>query len=319
MIAQIGPRLRIFSRASDRTARPRKAPATGPTASDGFAELNRQIETATGGELSIFGTNEHVQRIAAFALAMVFSNGHFVNFSDGSHNGRLNAPLLSYLGERLEMPVLSEDSAAVYRHVAEEGIRYSADSAAISSFTRAFFLNCPDDMSAATIAPQPDAYFPDYGAVVARGTDKKGNFWEFAAKGGHNEEMHNHNDVRKFPAQFQRPARADRDRRARIRSKDFFRIETRYQFLAARSLGHSVPLVNGCEQPVGEQFAETVVECKLEADKVTFVARPDQGLSRTRRSAAKLVRTFTLRESRRQADRDPTPTNSKVRAWSNRC
>lgn len=43
-----------------------------------------------------------------------------------------------------------------------------------------------------------DAFFPNLGLWVVRGRDETGSLWELAAKGGHNDEHHNHNDVGSF-------------------------------------------------------------------------------------------------------------------------
>jgi len=52
---------------------------------------------------------------------------------------------------------------------------------------------------------------------------------------------------------------------------DFFQAHRRYHFLAARSLGHSVPLVNGCEQSPGLEFAAKVLAVTCGEDRVEFV------------------------------------------------
>ena len=52
--------------------------------------------------------------------------------------------------------------------------------------------------------------------------------------------------------------------------KGYFGVAQRYEFLAARSLGHSVPFVNGQEQPEGRAFAATVAEADLSPDRVRF-------------------------------------------------
>jgi hypothetical protein len=52
-------------------------------------------------------------------------------------------------------------------------------------------------------------------------------------------------------------------------TKDFFR-EKRYDYLAARTLGHSLPIINGCEQAAGPRYAAKVLNCDLQAEKVEF-------------------------------------------------
>jgi hypothetical protein len=252
------------------------------------------LETATGGEFSVFGDNPLVRKIAAFAPALTFSGGYLVNFADGPHQARLNAALLDYLGRRLQMPALLEESTAIFRAQTEQGVGNHGQRCDFFFYTRCF-LRCPAEIGDAKEPARADAYFPDYGAIVVRGTDKAGNLWEFAAKGGHNEEHHNHNDCGSFLLNFNsQPALIEIGAPEYVR--DFFRLEHRYKFLAARSLGHSVPLVNGVEQHVGREFVATVLDCKLGANGVTFVVDLAKAYPPEAR-LQKLVRTFTFDKS----------------------
>jgi hypothetical protein len=153
------------------------------------------------------------------------------------------------------------------------------------------FLRCPAAAQAAKEPTRTDVFFPDYGAVVWRGRDARGNLWEIAAKAGHNGEHHNHNDCGSFILSLNgKPALIEIGAPEYV--GDYFNSEkTRYEFLAARSLGHSVPLVNGMEQPPGAQFAARVLTCELDADSVKFVV----DLTKCYPPAARcrqLVRTF---------------------------
>jgi len=255
-----------------------------------FARLNEQLETSTDGALSFFGSNEKIRRIAAFAPALVFSNGYLVNFSDGHSRGTLPPTLLAYLGERLDMPLLRQESAALYVPLAAVGIDLDAQRCDTPSLTR-LFLSCPESIGAAAEEPvRPDSYFEDYGAVVARGRDDRGHFLEFAAKGGHNDEHHNHNDCGSFILHVNgEPAVIEIGAPEYVHG--YFSNAGRYDFLAARSLGHSVPFVNGCEQREGAQFAAKVIECEMGASHVKFALDLTKCYSTAARCRS-LVRTF---------------------------
>lgn len=77
--------------------------------------------------------------------------------------------------------------------------------------------------------------------------DQNGN--GFAAKGGHNDENHNHNDIGHFLCAWQGELLLT-DLGAGEYTRDYFN-EGRYHILCNRSLGHSVPLINDCEQCAG--------------------------------------------------------------------
>lgn len=261
-----------------------------------FSELNAQLEHRTRGALSLFEGDAKIGRIARFAPLLTFSGGHFVNFSDGGHDGRLGAPLLAYLGERLAEPAIGTLGAAIYRHQITEGINLDVQRCDFFFLSR-LVLRAPDAgvVVSAQEPVQPDAYFADYGAVVARGTDGRGHFWEFSAKGGHNDEHHNHNDCGSFLLNIDgAPALIEIGAPEYVH--DFFAPATRYQFLAARSLGHSVPLVNGIEQGAGREFSATVIGAEVGGDRVAFTVDLT-GCYPASARCRKLHRSFVLEKS----------------------
>ena len=260
-----------------------------------FAELNAQLEHRTRGQLSFFGDDAKIVRIARFAPLMTLGNGHLVNFSDGSHRGSLNPSLLAYLGERLSDPLLAAQSAAIYRRQTEDGLNLDQQRFDFFLLSRlALRAPAPGVLASAREPVQPDTHFVDYGAIVARGTDARGHLWEFAAKGGHNEEHHNHNDCGSFLLNIDgAPALIE------IGAPEYTRAffgDQRYTFLAARSLGHSVPFVNGCEQPAGREFAATVLKAEVGGDRVTFTVDLTKCYPPEAR-CKKLVRTWIFEKS----------------------
>lgn len=80
--------------------------------------------------------------------------------------------------------------------------------------------------------------------------DRNGN--GFAAKGGCNDENHNHNDIGHFLCAWQGELLLT-DLGVGEYTKDYFH-EGRYHILCNRSLGHSVPLINDCEQCAGDIY-----------------------------------------------------------------
>jgi Heparinase II/III-like protein. len=75
----------------------------------------------------------------------------------------------------------------------------------------------------------------------------------FAAKGGTNYESHNHCDLGHFILGTQTELFLT-DLGAGEYTKNYFDDEFRYEILNNRSLGHSVPLINQCEQGHGETY-----------------------------------------------------------------
>lgn len=232
-----------------------------------FAELNRQLELRTGGELSLFEGDEHVRAIAGYGPLASFANGNLVNFSDTSATGGLRPSLLVYLGERLADRDLTSLAKENYRMFIAEGLDLEAERCDLFHLVR-FILRCPDDLSDEARVVRRDCFLPDLAVLVARGTDAQGHLWEFAAKGGHNNEHHNHNDCGNFILNID-GVRVVAEIGAPEYVKDFFGPR-RYEFLAARSMGHSLPVINGQEQAEGREHAATITEHVLGADAASL-------------------------------------------------
>ena len=218
-----------------------------------FMALNEQLEQRTAGQLSLVDGDAHVRAIARYGPAMYLANGYLVNFSDcTARTGASGAALPAYLATRFGDASCRALAIAKYRELAEQGLPLAMQRGDLFYFLRTF-QHCPTDLAAPVAAPAADAYFPDLGVVVERG-----NGWEFAAKAGHNGEHHNHNDCGSYLLHVNGQRWA-----VEIGSPEYvkaFFSERRYEFFAARSRGHSVPVINGCEQIEGREAAARILE-----------------------------------------------------------
>ncbi|GEM_PF-60870 len=232
-----------------------------------FATLNQQLEIRTGGELSLFEDNSHVLEIARFGPRVLLSGSNIVNFADTNRTGGLDPWLLAYLGNRLDEPDCTTSALQEYRRVAAAGIKLDQERADLFHFIR-LFLCCPDNL-ASEVPPKKDHFFPDLGVIVAHGADASGHCWDFAAKAGHNGEHHNHNDCGNFILNID-GIQLITEIGAPEYVADFFSPK-RYEFLAARTLGHSLPIINGCEQADGAERASKVIAHTLSGDAASLV------------------------------------------------
>jgi hypothetical protein len=233
-----------------------------------FTFLNEQLELRTAGELSLFDGDSHVREIALFGPRMSLAGGNIANFSDNGPSGGLPPAVLSYLGERLNLPECSSASRENYRRLAESGIDASAERCDLFFLTH-LFLRCPEELPEKESRASDDSFLPELAVLVAHGTDHRGHQWDFAAKAGHNDEHHNHNDCGSFIVNIN-GTRFITEIGAPEYVKGFFGPE-RYEFLAARTLGHSLPIINGCEQAAGISYASRVVSHRMDRNGVTFV------------------------------------------------
>ena len=232
-----------------------------------FTVLNEQLETRTGGRLSLFEGVPEIREIARFPCRVSLAGGKVVNFSDSVPEARFHPAFLQYLGERLNDDLLREESHFRYAEAASRPLRGEGRREDLFHHLR-LFLYCPDDVPESPVPPiREDAWFPRLGVMVVHGSNG-GKPVEFAAKAGHNREHHNHNDCGSFLYHVD-----GRRFAVELGSPEYTRDYLsggRYGFLAARSLGHSVPLINNREQEAGKAFRAEVLEAEPEADPVVL-------------------------------------------------
>ncbi|WP_406247734.1 heparinase II/III family protein [Microbacterium sp. M] len=109
----------------------------------------------------------------------------------------------------------------------------------------------PDAAASAT-------WFPDAEWLVVR-AEAGGNEVGFAAKAGHNDEPHNHNDLGSFVfAVNGEPLLSELG--MGFYDAAYFQPETRYDNISAGSQGHSVPIIGGTHQRDGRDAEAVVIE-----------------------------------------------------------
>jgi hypothetical protein len=107
-------------------------------------------------------------------------------------------------------------------------------------------------------------YLPDAAWLVSRHVSPAGSFG-FAAKGGHNDEPHNHNDL----GHFILTARGEiytADLGSGEYTADYFG-DGRYHYDCNGSQGHSVPIIGGRNQGAGREFSSTVLHAAPAAER----------------------------------------------------
>ena len=214
-----------------------------------FAELNAQIEARTGGMFSLFEERASLKRIAEYGAGMVLPGGTTINFADC--NKRTFRPaLLCYLGERLDSHACSRLGKLLYTRLLGQPADLDAQRADFFYFSRLLKDIPPAWNQSAEGYCSEGVYWPHLGVAVFHGQDRAGLEWHGAVKAGHNDEHHNHNDCGSFILVCNGyPLVIEIGSPEYVR--EYFHTASRYSFLAARSFGHSVPLINGCEQTAG--------------------------------------------------------------------
>jgi len=199
------------------------------------------LERVTDGRMA-FWQEEKIRNILSFPLRTQLPNGWFVNFADCDAMPFLCGERLQLAGEKLNDPAL------IALGMAHRGTP-SAQIADVPHFSRllARLFHAPAAMQAA-YPGERDVYLPD---LQLRVYEKNGMI--LCAKGGHNAESHNHNDVGSFMLYVDgEPEMIDLGNMT-YTAKTF--SHERYTLFNTRSAYHNLPLIGGCEQLPGEKFA----------------------------------------------------------------
>lgn len=230
-----------------------------------YAMLAAALEARTGGRLSLL-TPPILSEIVRFPLRIQLSPGRHVPFSDSRERDDVDPHLACWAGDAFDVPALV---AAGRRSLAATDGPFSQRlSDGLPETVRDLWWCHRATTDAASGKPPRRHFFDDAEWWIARADPSDPDGLVVAAKAGHNGEPHNHNDCGSFVVHRRRESTLSDVEFGRY-DRDYFG-DNRYEYLVARSLGHSVPYVNGHEQAAGEEFAARVVDRAAEADRERF-------------------------------------------------
>jgi len=215
-----------------------------------------------------------LERIARFPAHVTLAPGRVVNFSDSFESASARAGLATRLAERLGVPIPPVTMPSFHSD------RFYRWTVHLRELTWVGAEPSKGDLAPAC------TFFPDVQWVVDR-FSVDGTALAFAAKGGHNDEPHNHNDLGHFIL-FVGDESLLADLGAGRYTRDYFWGD-RYAHLHPSSRGHSVPVINGGEQHASRRCAARVLSFEERGDGLTFAlnltgAYEESGLTRfTRR------------------------------------
>jgi hypothetical protein len=212
-----------------------------------YTILAHLVEHRTEGRVS-FWEGEHTRQIAQFPLRTVLSPGFYVNFSDCDQHVSLNAPQLVYLARRLGLPDLERLARGQPQH------RYGRS--LIWGLRGLIWAPFPGPVR--HLPPARHDWFSGMMWMIARLDPQDPEALVLAAKGGHNGEMHNQNDVGNFIVHLNGESLIPDIGRGRYTGAYFG--PQRYEHLVNSSLGHSVPVPNGQAQLPGKEHGSTLLE-----------------------------------------------------------
>ena len=222
------------------------------------------LYTVTGGKVDLYG-NELIKNIGRYIYRAYIDDPYYVNFADAGAKGGIYPGLVYRYGKAINDPVMQGFGAFYAR---KSNFASKTPSGSIGAVLPDLF-DVNEIVTAQTVEPLiVECWLPGSQLVMARDkADSKQGFY-FAAKGGHNDESHNHNDVGTFILYYNGlPALVDVG--VGTYTRQTFSDE-RYQIWTMQSGFHNLPAINGVDQKDGRQYAASNVSFKSSAKTVDF-------------------------------------------------
>jgi hypothetical protein len=206
---------------------------------------------ATDGKVNIY--NEPlVKKIGQFIYKAWIHDDYYINFADASAINQPEAGLVYRFGKRINDPVMVGFGAYLERRQKNGRSNEDPDD---GSLLRVIpdLLTLQDLSAEKPIEPYiSDFWLPGLQVMAARSHSDSEKDIYFAAKGGHNAESHNHNDVGNFIVYADgRPLLIDIGVET-YTAKTF--SSNRYDIWTMQSQYHNLPTINGMQQKDGRQF-----------------------------------------------------------------
>jgi len=244
-----------------------------------YAVIADLAERATGGYVNLMD-DERVRKAAEFPLHTMLSRGAYANFSDCDAAVSYPKSLLVYLSQRLSIPALMQ-----LARMQPEGARSGDLHWALRTL-----LWPVEGQPSGEYHPAERDWYRGLTWMFARRHPADPAALVLAAKGGHNGEMHNQNDVGSFIVRVNEDSVLCELGRGRY-TKAYFG-PGRYEHFINSSLGHPVPVPNRTAQLPGADHGATLIEHRADAlvDSMTIEMRdaypPEADLASLRRTVA---------------------------------
>lgn len=215
---------------------------------DNIALLNQ----ATGNAYAFVYANRKFREMGKFIYRAQVSEKYFLNFADADPQPAPDAEMIYRYGKAINDPDMMKFGAWYRKPEIGKLGRFHYFRSFYSLFIQDEFKN------AAKGLPLPsEVWLPDLQVMVARDFSGSSKGFYVAAKGGHNDESHNHNDIGNFVVYYNGlPLLIDVGRGTYTR-KTF--SDKRYDIWYNCSDYHNLPTINGKTQLPGGNYKATHV------------------------------------------------------------
>ncbi len=233
------------------------------------------LRSATNGAADVFAEPK-IREIARFICRAHIADRWFINFADAPARPRPNGPLIFRFGRAVEdadltrfgayAQSLGRPGSGAYAQFQSKGGRTGVDS--LPRYLPALFTQAALRQVPPAAPLLRDVWLPLTQVMAARSRAGSAAGLFLAAKGGHNAESHNHNDIGQFVVFAEgRPVLVDAG--VETYSRKTFGPD-RYSIWTMQSSWHNLPEVNGVMQRNGREFAARDLSYAADDARVEF-------------------------------------------------
>jgi hypothetical protein len=219
---------------------------------------------ATDGKFDVY-ENPLVQNMGTYIYKAYINYPYFINFADADATTGSRPAIIYWYGKEIKDPLLQRFGAFL-AHQQEWGQKPPGGKID-EQIMQLMYL---DEIKNATAenALISDFWLPETEVAGARDREGSSDGFFFAAKGGHNAESHNHNDLGTCVLYFDgKPCLIDIGRET-YTMKTF--SSRRYEIWTMQSGYHQLPKINGVDQMQGRQYQAKNTSFSADASKAVF-------------------------------------------------
>ncbi len=222
------------------------------------------LKLVTKGSFNVYD-DQLIKNMGSYIYKAYINYPYFINFADADATTGSRPQIIYSYGKDIQDPVMQKFGTylAKIQNWGEVTPGGKIDEQLIQLMLLDEIRNAPAENALIS-----DFWLPD--TEIAGGRDKAGSVegFFFAAKGGHNNESHNHNDLGSCVLYFDgKPCLIDIGREEYV-AKTF--SNRRYEIWTMQSQYHNLPKINGYDQKEGRQYEAKNTTFQADAKKIVF-------------------------------------------------
>ena len=250
------------------------------------------LKRATNGKFDVFD-NQLVQNMGNYIYKAYIEYPYFINFADADATTGGRPSIIYSYGKDIKDPIMQSFGAFLAKK--QDWGQKKPGGKVDEQIWQLMFLDEIENATAEN-ALISDFWLPDTEVAGARDKEGSSEGFFFAAKGGHNAESHNHNDLGTCVLYFNgKPCLVDIGRE-RYTAKTF--SSRRYEIWTMQSQYHNLPKINGQDQMQGRTYKAKNTAFKVDAKKAVF-STDISGAYTESANVKKWVRSYVLERGKK--------------------